>query len=279
MPTLEAETSAPSLFARFDRDELKQKFQTGIPVPNMCVDNFLDESLADQIVASFPTFDDVRKVGKEFTAVNEKKKVQVTDPAKFPPPIAELNRLLAAPAFLDDLSYITGIPNLLADPSLSGGGIHATGSQGHLDVHVDFNFHREMQAHRRLNILIYFNKGWQPQWGGEFELWDKDVKVCHHRLLPIFNRMAIFETNEISFHGVRAVKCPAGEARKSFAGYYYTKEAPAHWDGTEHSTLFRARPNELVKGKLLMPGEKAGNWIKHQYNRVKHALGFKADWK
>ena len=32
-----------------------------------------------------------------------------------------------------------------------------------------------------------------------------------------------------------------------------TKEAPAGWDGSAHTTIFKARPNEVLKGKVLMP--------------------------
>ena len=278
MPTLETERSTASLFARFDREELRRKFTTGKPVPNLAIDNFLDEAFAESVRVSYPEFEDVRKIGTEFKAVNEKLKVQMIDVAKFPPAIAELNRLLATPEFLKDLAYITNMPNILADEALAGGGIHQTGSRGHLDVHVDFNFHRDMQAHRRLNLLIYFNRDWKPNYGGEFELWDADVKNCEHRFLPLFNRMVMFETNEVSFHGVTAVKCPEGQSRKSFATYYYTKEAPSHWTGVEHSTIFRARPNEIMKGKLLMPTEKAGKWIKHQYNRIRNKMLGTNDW-
>ena len=98
----------------------------------------------------------------------------------FSEPVAELNRALAAPEFLDLLSYVFEIPRLLADEQLVGGGIHQTGPRGHLDVHIDFNYIRERELHRRLNILIYFNKDWAPQWGGNIELWDKEVKVRHH---------------------------------------------------------------------------------------------------
>ena len=43
-----------------------------------------------------------------------------------------------------------GIPNLLADDQLVGGGIHETGPRGHLDVHVDFNYiaERDLQGEK-----------------------------------------------------------------------------------------------------------------------------------
>ena len=240
-----------------DRDALRERVRTAKPVPNFCIDNFLEESFADSVEAAYPTFDEATKVGRTFSAVNEKLKVQVTDASKFAEPVAELNRTLASPEFLDLLSYVFDMPNLVADEELTGGGIHQTGSRGHLDVHVDFNYIAERELHRRLNILIYFNKGWKPEYGGNIELWDEDVKVCHHSFSPVFNRCVVFETNEISFHGVTAVKCPPGQARKSFAAYYYTREAPPHWNGQAHSTIFRARPDEVIKGNVMMPLERA----------------------
>ena len=60
---------------------------------------------------------------------------------------------------------------------------------------------------------------------------------------------------ERSFHGVTRLTCPELRSRKSFAAYYYTKEPPAHWDGSAHSTIFRARPDEIVKGRIAMPLE------------------------
>jgi hypothetical protein len=240
-----------------DRDELVKRVRTSSPVKNCCIDNFLDESFAESVLAAYPSFEEAMKVGISFAAVNEKKKVQLTDSSTFAEPVAELNRQLASPEFLGLLSEVFEMPNLLADEQLVGGGIHQTGSRGLLDVHVDFNYIAERDLHRRLNILIYFNKNWKPEWGGNIELWDADVKHCHHSFSPIFNRCVVFETNEISFHGVTAVKCPEGQSRKSFAAYYYTREAPAHWNGVAHSTIFRARPDEILKGNVMMPLENA----------------------
>jgi hypothetical protein len=255
-----------------DREALRERTRTATPVPNFCIDNFLEESFARSVAASYPTYEQATQMGRNFKAVNEKGKVQVTDSSKFAEPVAELNQTLASPEFLDLLSYVFDMPNLLADAELVGGGIHQTGSRGHLDVHVDFNYIEDRELHRRLNILIYFNQDWKPEYGGNIELWDADVKVCHHSFSPIFNRCVVFETNEISYHGVTAVKCPEGEARKSFAAYYYTKEAPAHWTGHAHSTIFKARPDEILKGNVMMPLEQAGNRFRSAINSIKSGI-------
>jgi Rps23 Pro-64 3,4-dihydroxylase Tpa1-like proline 4-hydroxylase len=255
-----------------DRDRLREGNRRATPVPHFCIDNFLDEDFAERVLQSFPSFEEAAQIGRTFTAVNEKKKIQVTDLTKFPQPIADLNRALATPEFCDLLSDAFGIPRLLPDEELVGGGIHQTGPRGHLDVHVDFNYIEDRRLHRRLNILIYFNKGWKPEWGGNIELWDKNVKVCHHSFSPIFNRCVVFETSEISYHGVTAVRCPEPQARRSFAAYYYTNEAPPNWDGEAHSTLFKARPDEVLKGKLLMPLEKAGRRLRSAVAGLRHKI-------
>ena len=98
------------------------------------------------------------------------------------------------------------------------------------------------------------------------------MKVCQHSFAPIFNRCVVFATNEISFHGVTAVKCPPGMSRKSFAAYYYTKEAPAHWTGESHTTIFKARPDELVKGQVLMPIESAKRSVVKAFRGLKKKI-------
>jgi hypothetical protein len=258
-----------------DRDALRQQYRNGKPVPWFKIDNFLRQDFAEQCAATFPTYDQVQKTGVTFTNLNEKGKFQVTDSQLFPEPLKKLEQLLNGREFLDLLEYVTGMPRLVADEQLVGGGLHATGARGHLDVHLDFNVLTDRQLHRRMNILVYLNPEWKPEWGGEFELWDEEVKVCHQKFLPVFNRCVMFETNEISFHGVNAVKCPDGQARKSFAAYYYTKEAPAHYPGHAHNTVFKARPDEKLKG-VLMPVERnilaAKQLLRQGARKIKRAL-------
>jgi 2OG-Fe(II) oxygenase superfamily len=255
-----------------DRELLRAQVRQAKPIPNFKIDNFLDEAFALRVLAAFPSYDEAVKVGRSFAAINEFKKVQVTNASLFAEPIAELNTALASPDFLDLLSYVFDIPDLLADDQLVGGGIHETGPRGYLDVHIDFNFIENRQLHRRLNILIYFNKNWKEEWGGNIELWDAQVKVCHHSFSPIFNRCVVFVTNEISYHGVTAVNCPPEETRKSFAAYYYTKEAPPGWNGESHSTVFRARPTERLKGHVLMPLESATRNMVDAWRGLKKTL-------
>jgi Rps23 Pro-64 3,4-dihydroxylase Tpa1-like proline 4-hydroxylase len=261
-----------SIIRPLDVEQLNSQFKSAQPFPFVKVDGFLESSVAREIADSYPSFDAAAKIGKGFESANEHLKVQVTDCERFPAAVRRLHDELASQAFLDSLSEITGIPKLLADESMVGGGMHQTGPSGLLDVHVDFNYLKRKELHRRLNILIYFNPVWERAWGGNVELWDQHVKVCHHSFEPILNRCVIFETSEISFHGVEAVRCPPTTTRKSFAGYYYTVDPPAGWNGTIHSTLFRARPTERFKGRVLMPLERLSTRWSASLRKLKQSV-------
>jgi hypothetical protein len=234
---------------------LRTAFSDAYPTRFVCIDDFLRPDFAAAVASAYPTFESARAIGKEFRAVNETLKVQITDPARFPEPVLRLHRVLSSPEWLKQVSEITGIEGLMADEELIGGGMHLYGSDSHLDVHVDFNQIPDRGLYRRLNILVFLNPSWREEWGGHFELWDPEVRHRLHAFPPVMNRCVIFRTNETSYHGVPKVRCPTTLSRNSFAAYYYTETPPSE-ALVPHSTVFRARPNEKLKGALWMPLEK-----------------------
>jgi len=157
--------------------------------------------------------------------------------------LAELN----SAAFLDFLERLTGIDGLVPDPHFLGGGLHQIERGGHLKVHADFNRHPRTGLERRLNVLVYLNRGWQDEHGGAFELWSQDMARCEERVLPIFNRCVVFSTTSTSFHGhPEPLNCPPGETRKSMALYYYSRDRPPEGSRAAHNTLFKSRPGEAL---------------------------------
>lgn len=261
-----------TIVREYDREELRRRFLAARPYPHIVIEDFLMPDFCLEVAGSFPTYTDAKSIGHEFHALNEKLKIQITDPAKFPAPVADLNEFLASPDFLSDLSYITGIPKLLADPQLLGGGMHMTGPGGRLDVHIDFNYVGDRKLYRRLNILVYLNERWEDSWGGQIELWDRDVKHCEVAVSPLLNRCVLFETSDISFHGVRPIENAPGRVRKSFAAYYYTHEPPPNWSGQDHSTVFKARPGETFRGYVMMPAKKLMDFTRLSIHKAKQAV-------
>lgn len=246
----------PARLNPLDEEALRRSYAAAKPFPFVAIDGFLDAAFAHEVARSLPSIESARQAGREFKAVNERGKVQVTRPEVFPAALRALHELMASPELLGLLERVTGIERLLADDELVGGGIHLMTSGSHLDVHVDFDRIEERGLYRRLNLLLFLNESWEDAWGGQLELWDERVKHCHHAFAPHLNRLVLFETSDRSFHGVRKVRVPKDVTRGSFATYYYTREAP-EGASAGHDTVFRARPGEWWKGAVLMPAEEA----------------------
>jgi len=158
-----------------------------------------------------------------------------------------LIHLLNSEPFLEFLQNLTGIKEkLVPDPYLEGGGYHQIKSGGFLKVHVDFHKHRDMQLDRRINVLVYLNEDWPEEYGGHFELWERDMSACAVKVAPLFNRLVVFSTTDYSWHGhPDALTCPPDRSRRSLALYYYTNGRPADEIKPENrsriTTTFTAR--------------------------------------
>lgn len=90
--------------------------------------------------------------------------------------------------FIRFLENLTGIKGLIPEPYFMGAGFHEIKNGGHLSVHADFNHHKPMDLERRINVLIYLDKDWKEEYGGQLELWDDDMKSCQQSVVSLFNR-------------------------------------------------------------------------------------------
>jgi Rps23 Pro-64 3,4-dihydroxylase Tpa1-like proline 4-hydroxylase len=209
------------------------------PYPHIVFDNFFDPSLVDQVLTEFPKPTAIK--WQNFDNAQEIKLASAAE-ASFGPATRLLLYHLNSITFLEFLSRVTGIENLISDPGFEGGGLHQILPGGKLGVHADFNRHRDYGLDRRLNLLLYLNKNWSEEYDGALQLWDKDMTRCEAKVLPIFNRVMIFGTTDFTYHGhPDPLQCPEGMTRKSLALYYFTNGRPAEEVTGEHSTLFRAR--------------------------------------
>ena len=219
-------------------ESLASRYRENAPFPHVMLDDFLSADVLRGIIAEFPD-----SAGRDyFDRDQERLKFQFR-PDQCPGPMtrmlfAELN----SRAFLAFLSAMTGIKGLIADPYHAGAGLHETRRGGHLGVHSDFPLHSTMRVERRLNLLIYLNEDWQPEYGGALELWDRKMERARHAFLPTFGRAVVFSTERDTYHGhPDPLACPEDRSRRSIATYYYTataKSVPA----LERTTEFRPRP-------------------------------------
>src|SRR5271169_2870792 len=184
---------------RAQSPSLTQQFRKGKPFQHIHVQDFLDTKLAHELSAEFPVPNSSAWI--QYKHYNEDK-TGLTKRELFPPLLAKVTEELNSPEFVAWISKLTGIPNLIADPDLEGGGLHQSGRGGFLNVHTDFNMHHyHKNWRRRVNLILYLNPGWQTEWGGAIELWDAKMQRCVMKYPPFLNRALIFQTDERSFHG------------------------------------------------------------------------------
>jgi hypothetical protein len=245
---------APDILAR--SDALRAEYQAAQPFRHLCLDGFLEPAMAARLRDEFPAFDRER-ARNEMGEVGGK--AVHTDLASLGPAYREFYGYMRSPAFLGAMSRLLGIPDLLFDPAMYGGGTHENLDGQELDPHIDFNYDPVRKLHRRLNLLIYLNTEWELEWGGGIELhsdprdWEHDqVKTFN----CVFNRGVIFETNEHSWHGFPRIRLPADKrqlSRKCISVYLYTKHRPKEEVAPPHGTFYvqRPLPRHLVPGRVL----------------------------
>jgi hypothetical protein len=239
--------------------EDRAAFRTAEPFPHLVLDGFLRDEVAAALEAGFPAVD--HQVWKHHLHLNAHKfacnRIEAAPPL-FQSVLAELN----SRPLLSYLEELTGIQGLIPDAGFEGGGLHQITPGGYLKVHADFNHHPLTGHHRRLNLLVYLNRGWQEPWDGNLELWSRDMSRCVRSIVPALNRAVLFGTTDFAYHGhPRPLACPPGQSRKSLALYYYTQDRPAAERSRPHSTLYRRTPAEPIAlnrlrllGRTLLSG-------------------------
>jgi Rps23 Pro-64 3,4-dihydroxylase Tpa1-like proline 4-hydroxylase len=215
------------------------------PFPHFVWDNFLEDKVAEEAQSIFPTEDSTLWTWKSNDENSIKYMCQDIDKIKTLPLLYKIIEYLNSEEFCNMLSIISGIPNLVGDMRIGGGGLHMIGNGGFLKLHSDFNVADTMlDYHRRMNLIYYLSDDWKDDYNGHLELWNTDLTECVVKLSPIFNRVACFVTqpegDTISWHGhPEPLNTPTDVYRKSIALYYYTKEKPNNILADKHKTIYR----------------------------------------
>ena len=245
-----------------DLQVLSKQYQESEPFPHIVLDNFFNEEILDKVLSNFPNLEEKNK--KSTLQFNDKSGIKSASlgEAEFSEISKDFMYFLNSETFLLWLQELTGIKEkLISDPYFNGGGFHEIKKDGLLKIHADYNKHPETKLDRRINLLIYLNKDWKEEYGGHIELWSKDMQTCSKKILPLFNRIVIFNTLTNAYHGhPEPLSCPENISRKSIALYYFSNGRPLNEVHQEHTTIYKRRPGvkELKSGiksvlKLFIP--------------------------
>jgi len=230
--------------ARSFGEELSGSYCFAEPFPHIVIDNFLPQALIDEILDIFPTekLADDKFYENDYAGLHKRQVL----PESCEQRIRSIFHFFNSAPILQFLEGLTTIESLVGDPYFYGGGFHEIFRGGKLGVHADFRVHSLLHLNRRINMLIYLNKDWDPEYGGNLELWDREMKSKVDSVAPLFNRCVIFNTDADSYHGhPDPLNTPTEITRKSIALYYYTGSKKVYEDTPPHSTMYVARPDDI----------------------------------
>ena len=235
------------------------------PYPHIVIDNFLEPEAVKAAVAQNCLHSTLER-WNNYIHVNERK-FSNTEPDTWGPTLRQI---------LEDLNsarFVRFVEGLLGEGGAHGGPLTGRRKSTHqprggfLNIHADFTVHphhRDWQ--RRANLILYLNEDWEPEYGGDLELWSIDMKECVRKVSPVANRAVIFTTNATSFHGhPEPMQCPEGTARRSLALYYYSVQD----NPLVRSTEYRSRPGDGAHGLLIF----ADKHMLRTYDWAKRHLG------
>jgi 2OG-Fe(II) oxygenase superfamily len=249
------ETDRSSLVERGAREH--NAYAANTPFPHIVIDGFFQPEAMDQVLAEVDAVDRSKRYAKFLDRETGHNKFAFF-PEAIGPNTARLAQCLNSGPFLAYLEQLTGIANLIADPSYFGGGVHWIDNGGYLEIHADFNHLKKYNLARRINLLLYLNKDWRDDYNGHLELWDRPTMTKRKEVAPLFNRAVIFSTVKEALHGhPTPLSAPPGVARRSLALYYYTNT----WEPAvqAHTTLYyisqkhkvRIRVSRIIRGFIL----------------------------
>jgi Rps23 Pro-64 3,4-dihydroxylase Tpa1-like proline 4-hydroxylase len=219
---------------RGQREHLRRRWQASSPFRHIEIDDLIPRVGAEQLAASLP---DASRLNRQ---VNIRERKSGGNPEVYS---ARLNLHLAAlrdPSVIAAVSEITGIEELLAPWP---GSVSMMGRGDFLNPHIDHSHDDANLLYRVLNLLYYVSPDWKMENGGHLELWDKKISAAT-TIVSAFNRLVIFETNQVSWHSVSTVL--AGGYRACVTSYYFSKVSPTGKNYYQVTT-FAGRPEEPFK--------------------------------
>ncbi len=239
MSAVDTHSSAPPRWF-FERKRLKalglaqrEAYRTARPHPHAVFDGFLGEGPALELERGFPGPEHAGWLRRDYREQAARMgQLQRSAFEGVAPAVRHLLAELSGMAFLDFLGALTGSEGLIADPHFRGAGPSLTLPGGHLALHADFNRDRTRHLERKLTVIYYLGRDWQPSWGGALELWDEARTRREQSYLPLLDRLIVMAHGDRYWHGhPEPLACPEGRFRASVAAYYYVAAAsPAEED-------------------------------------------------
>jgi len=203
-------------FLETNKEKLRMDYLLAKPFPHLIIDNFCDPQKIESLYNKIP---ELENKSRDYMFANNK--FEKSNYKELGPEFEELYDDLSSKRMNDFLSFIAN-EDIFVDPKNHGGGLHQGKKNSFLDMHLDFNYHPLHKGwYRNMNLLLYLNKDWKPEYKGQLKL--VDLRTGEEKDLEVpFNRMIIQQTRAYTLHGYDMTNFPENKYRTSVATYAYT---------------------------------------------------------
>jgi len=200
-----------------NREEHKKAYYGAKPFPYLVIENICSESKLLELYSQIP---DLANKSRDYVfASNKFEKSRYEELGDL---FKELQEDLRSPRMNDFLSFITN-KKTFVDPENHGGGLHQGRGNSFLDMHLDYNYHPLNPIWwREMNLLLYLNKDWKSEYGGQLKL--RDLRTDERAELDVsFNSLIIQQCGDYTLHGYDLTNFPQGVYRTSIATYAFSE--------------------------------------------------------
>lgn len=199
-----------------NKERLREEYLLAKPFPYLIIDNFCDEQMLNALYNKIP---ELENKSRDYMFANNK--FEKSNYKELGSEFQELYTELASDRMNKFLSFIAN-EDVFVDPKNHGGGLHQGKKNSFLDMHLDFNYHPLNKGwYRNMNLLLYLNKDWKPEYKGHLKL--VDLRTGEEKELEVpFNRLIIQQCRAYTLHGYEMTSFPEGKYRTSIATYAYT---------------------------------------------------------
>lgn len=234
-------------------DELRVSFLQAKPFPHLVLDGLIPEDSLNAVESEFDALDN-SDLDHHLGALQRKAGTKTN--IDLPALTQQYFNFIYSGPFLRFLRSVTGIANLIPDPSLFGGGMHETAHGGCFHVHTDFQKQPRTGLDNRLVLITYLNHDWQESFGGALELWQQNPPRCVVSIVPEFGRSILMAVSAQSAHGhPQPVVAPDGKGRRSVLAYYYTNGRDDLVGDPGVSPKYKALTTEFLYHPKMRPRE------------------------
>jgi hypothetical protein len=204
-------------FLEANKEKLRMDYLLAKPYPYLVIDNFCDPVKMESLYNKIP---ELSNKSRDYMFANNK--FEKSNYKELGDEFQQLYNDLSSERMNAFLSFIAN-EDVFVDPKNHGGGLHQGKKNSFLDMHLDFNYHPLNKGwYRNMNLLLYMNKDWKPEYKGHLKLVDLRTGEAKELEVP-FNRMIIQQTRAYTLHGYDQTSFPENKYRTSIATYAYTK--------------------------------------------------------